>query len=131
MKKYLALLIVSLICTVPAYAGDVKVRVAIAVDGNTRPTTEFASSVPKLYAYFLTEGTEKGEKIRGVWIAEDTGGVAPANYKIDESTLTGDKENFGGGFALSRPDSGWPVGKYRVEVYVDDDLQATTKFQIK
>ena len=131
MKKLIALLLLSLTCAMPAFAGDVKVRVAIAVDGNTKPATVFASSVPKLYAYFLTEGTEKGDKIRGVWIAEDTNGAAPANYKIDESSLQGDKDNFGGGFALSKPNGGWPVGKYRVEVYVDDDLEATAKFQIK
>ncbi len=131
MKKFFVVLLLSLLCAVPALAGDVKVKVAIAVDGNTRPATVFAPSVPKLIAFFLTEGTEKGDKIRGVWIAEDTGGVAPANFKIDEATLTGEKDDFGGGFALSKPNNGWPVGKYRVDVYVDDELVTTAKFQIK
>jgi outer membrane usher protein FimD/PapC len=131
MKKLLVFVVLSLVCAFPALAGDVKVKVAVAVDGNTRPATVFAASVPRLYAYFLTEGTEKGDKIRGVWIAEDTNGAAPANYKIDEATLTSEKDDSSGAFSLSKPNNGWPVGKYRVDVYVDGELEATTKFQIK
>jgi outer membrane usher protein FimD/PapC len=36
-----------------------------------------------------------------------------------------------GDFNFSKPTKGWPVGKYRVEVYVNDELAATTKFTIK
>jgi hypothetical protein len=131
MKKLLAVFVLSLIFATQAFAGDVKVKVAIAVDGNTKPATMFVTSVPKLYAFFLTEGIEKGDKMRGVWIAEDTGGAAPANYKIAESALAADKDDYSGAFELSKPNSGWPAGKYRFEVYVDDELQATAKFQIK
>ena len=131
MKRFIALFVLSLICALPAFAGDLKVRVAIAKDSETRPATVFPSSIPKLYAFYLTEGTEKGDKIRGVWIAEDVGSAAPKNTKIDEATLTGDRDDFGGAFSLSKPNNGWPVGKYRVEVYVDDDLEATAKFTIQ
>jgi hypothetical protein len=131
MKNFLALLALSMMLGVPALAGDAKVKVAIAVDGDTRPATVFPADTPQLSAFILTEGTEKGDKARGVWIAEDTNGTAPANYKIDEGTMTGDKDDFGGAFSLSKPNSGWPVGKYRVDVYIGDDLSGSTKFQIK
>lgn len=131
MKKFLALLALSMMFSVSAFAGDAKVKVAIAVDGDTKPATVFAPNTPKLFAFFLTEGTEEGDKARGVWIAEDTNGVAPANYTVDESTLTGDKDDFHGAFSLTKPTNGWPVGKYRVDVYIDDELAGSTKFQIK
>lgn len=131
MKHFWGLLFISLGFVTQALAGDVKVKVAIAKDGETRPATVFPSNIPKLYAFILTEGTEKGDKVRGVWIAEDVGSAAPKNTKIDESTISGDKDNFGGAFSLSKPNNGWPVGKYRVEVYVDDDLEATAKFSIQ
>ncbi len=125
------LLVSSLITIATAHAGDVKVRVAIAQDGETRPATVFPTTIPKLYAFILTEGTEKGDKARGVWIAEDVGSTAPRNTKIDEATITGDKDNFGEGFSLSKPKNNWPKGKYRVDVYVDDELEGSAKFQIE
>lgn len=131
MKKLLALLAFAVMFSTSAFAGDVKVKVAVAVDSNTKPATVFAANTPKLWAFILTEGTEKGDKVRVVWIAEDTNGAAPANYKIDEFSYVGDKENFSGAGGLSKPNNGWPVGKYRVDIYIDDELEGSTKFQIK
>ena len=34
-------------------------------------------------------------------------------------------------FSLSKPTKGWPVGKYRLEIYVGADLTTTAKFTIK
>jgi outer membrane usher protein FimD/PapC len=36
-----------------------------------------------------------------------------------------------GDFNFSKPTKGWPVGKYRVEIYVNDDLATTAKFTVK
>ena len=111
-------------------AGDAKIEVAIAKDKDSKPETSFEKDVPKLYAFFKTAGTKKGDKIRGVWIAEDVGSAAPANTKIDESTVTGDKDDFFGAFSLSKPTNGWPEGKYRVEIYSGDELVTKANFTI-
>lgn len=66
-----------------------------------------------------------------MWIAEDVGSTAPRNTKIDEATITGDKDNFGEAFSLSKPKNNWPKGKYRVDVYVDDELEGSAKFQVE
>ena len=130
VKRTLSLLLATVICASVARAGDAKVEAAIAVDQDTKPATAFAPDVPKLYAFFKSKGTEKGEKLRGVWIAEDVGEAAPANTKIDESTLTADEDDFYGAFSLSKPNKGWPIGKYRVEIYDGDELTTTVKFTI-
>jgi hypothetical protein len=129
MKRLLTL-IASIFIFSSAYADDVKVESVIAVDADTKPATSFASDTPKLYAFFRSKGTEKGDKLRGVWIAEDVGDAAPANTKIDEATLTGDEDNFHGAFSLSKPGKGWPVGKYKVEIYDEDELVTTVRFAI-
>jgi outer membrane usher protein FimD/PapC len=95
------------------------------------PTTTFASNTPKLYALFKTKGAKTGDKVRGVLIAEDVGDVAPANTKVLEKTLDMEGDTDDGDFNFSKPTKGWPVGKYRVEVYVNDELAATAKFTIK
>jgi hypothetical protein len=131
MKRIFALAIVAVICASPAHAGKSKVEAVIAKDKDTRPAETFAADVKKLYAFFRTKGTEKGDKLRGVWIAEDVGDAAPANTKIDEASLIADEDDFYGAFAISKPTKGWPAGKYRVEIYAGDDLATTVKFTIE
>ena len=123
--------VATVLCIAQVHAGKFKVEAAIAVDQDTKPTTTFAANVPKLYAFFRTQGTHGGDKLRGVWIAEDVGDAAPKETKIDEATLTADQDDFYGAFSLTKPTKGWPVGKYRVEIYAGDDLATTAKFSIK
>ena len=120
----------AVICTSMAQAGKPKVEAVIAKDKDTRPTTAFAADVPKLYAFFRSTGTKTGDSLRGVWIAEDVGTAAPKDTKIDEAMLTADEGNFYGAFSLTKPTKGWPVGKYRVEIYLGDELATTAKFTI-
>ncbi len=129
MKLFLAL-IFSIGLYASALAGDIKVEAAMAVDADTKPTTSFAANVPQLHAFFRTTGTAVGTKLRGVWIAEDVGTVAPANTKIDEATIAADKVDFNGAFSLSKPTAGWPVGKYKVEIYAGEELVTTIRFTI-
>jgi hypothetical protein len=84
-----------------------------------------------LFALFKTHGIQGGNKIRSVWIAEDVGEAAPKETKIDDLTLEVEGDTDDGVFSLSRPDKGWPVGKYRLEIYVGDKLVATKKFSVE
>lgn len=127
----LGALVAVALCAAQSFAGDPKVEAAIAVDQDTKPATSFVANVPKLYAFFRSKGTHEGDNLRGVWIAEDVGEVAPKNTKIDEATLKADQDDFYGAFSLTKPNKGWPVGKYRVEIYAGDELATTAKFTIK
>ena len=115
----------------PAGSATPVVESAIAKDSNTPPATTFASDVPKLYAFFKSTGTQKGDTFRAVWIAEDVGAAAPKETKIDEGTMAADTDNFTAAFSLSKPNNGWPVGKYRAEIHVGDKLASTSKFSIE
>ncbi len=132
MKSKFALLTVLLtVSSGVVLAGGQKVEAVIAKDKDTRPAKSFSANVPKLYAFFRTSGVEKGETLRGVWIAEDVGDAAPKEAKIDEVSLTADDDNFYGAFSLSRPTKGWPAGKYRVDIYVGDKLATSVNFTVK
>jgi hypothetical protein len=115
----------------PAATGKPIVQTAIAKDSDTPPATSFSADVPKLWAFFQTTGTKKGDSLRAVWIAEDVGDAAPKDTKIDEATLSADKDDFTGAFSLSKPNNGWPVGKYRTEFHLGDQLASTAKFTIQ
>jgi hypothetical protein len=120
-----------LICLPVAKAGVVSVKVRMTTGPQDPPSTTFASNTPKLYAIFKTEGAKTGDKIRGVLIAEDVGDVAPANTKVFETILDMEGDTEAGDFNFNKPTNDWPVGKYRVEIYVNDELATTAKFTIK
>ena len=98
----------------------------------TGATTQFAPDTPKIYCAWKVEGAKAGTAVRGVWIATDVGKVAPPNFKIDEATF---RPPVGaptvGEFALSKPNRGFPVGKYRLEIYLGDALVKTVPFTVK
>ena len=132
MKRLFVLLGIGLVSLSAARAMDVKIEVTLATDKDGEsPTTTFATDTPLLFALFKTKGILDGDKIRGVWIAEDVGNAAPKETKIDEKTLDAEGDTDDGVFSLSRPNIGWPVGKYRLEIYVGKKLITTQKFTIE
>ena len=99
--------------------------------GIVGPTTEFNPDTVKIYCAWKAEGLKSGAQLRGVWIAEDVGRAAPANFKIDEATFTSMGNSAQGSFSLSKPNKGFPVGKYRLEIYIGSDLAKTVPFVVK
>jgi hypothetical protein len=124
-------LVVSAICISVARAGDVKVEATMMTSPGGEKTTTFAADALELYVTFKTKGAKDGDKIRGVWIADDVGDAAPNGTKIDEKTLNAEGDTEDGEFSLSKPTNGWPVGKYHFEIYVNDNLATELKFTIK
>lgn len=94
------------------------------------PKETFTKETPKIFAFYRANGLVAGDKLKGVWICEKSD-VAPPNYKIDEISLDVDPKDNDGNFSLSKPTNGWPVGSYRVEMYINDRLDHTAKFAVK
>jgi hypothetical protein len=126
------LLLVALVALgpLPASAADLEVQAVVALDADTQPATTFAADVPQLMAFFLSTGSQKGDTIHGVWIAEDVGDAAPPETEIDGATITCDKADCSGTFTLTKPTKGWPIGLYRVEISWNDELATTAEFEI-
>jgi len=66
---------------------------------------------------------EEGSKVTGKWFFGD--------QFIDEASVDITEDGFTGyvGFNLT-PSAPWPVGDYRLEVYLDDELAKTVTFQV-
>ena len=131
MKQILALVVGIMISASVARGGDMKITAVMTTGPKDKPTKIFAPDVPKVHALFKTKGAQTGDKLRGVWIAEDVGDAAPANTKIDETTLTLEGDVGDGDFSCSKPTKGWPAGKYHVDIYANDKLATTVKFTIE
>ena len=114
-------------------AGISKVQMGTGKTDNyeiVNPTTDFMANTPVIYCVWRLEGMKVAANMRGVWIAEDVGKVAPPNYRIDEAAAKSLLANEGY-FSLSKPDNGWPVGKYRLEIYMGKDLLKTVRFTVR
>lgn len=101
------------------------------------PTDKFKSDVAEVHAVLVTPTVPRQTgKATVAWIAVDTGGAAPPNYKIAarELDLSGTDlkrathTTVSG--SLSRPTKGWPVGKYRVEFEMEGKVVSSAGFQI-
>ena len=91
----------------------------------------FTPNTPKIYLHAGLEDMPSGTKLSSTWIAEDTHGAAPPNYKIDSVEF-----NVGGivnvaTFSLSKPNAGWPVGKYRVDLFINGKASGTAHFTVE
>jgi hypothetical protein len=114
----------------PAIKPPRKLSVGLSSEPIGDFVTTFSSDSPKIYARWQGHGLAEHANVRAVWIAEDIGDAASANYTIDEATAAATIPNARGVFTLSRPDDGWAPGAYRVEFYVDDQLIDTVKLKI-
>jgi Cytochrome oxidase complex assembly protein 1 len=91
-------------------------------------TTEFFTDTPVIHCVWSTQGADPSTPVKSVWIAEDVGNAAPPNYELAERAITGANE---GSFTLSSPQNGWPPGKYRLDIYIGDQLAKQVPFTIK
>lgn len=77
-----------------------------------------------IYASIATEGTAVSGTLRAKWTFED-------GQTVDESTRTlvptGPERTE---FHISKP-GGWPAGKYKVEVFLNDQPASAKSFEVK
>ena len=92
------------------------------------PSAEFYPDTPQIVCVWEIADTDRTTPLKSVWIAEDVGDVAPPNYQLAEKSMSGLNE---GKFYVTRPTNGWPIGKYRLEIYIGDTLAKQIPFSIK
>lgn len=100
------------------------------------PKTIFKKNTQDIYTIWQSMQLRPGQKVKYVCIAEDTHNVAPANTKVDEVVVEVPKAQelnekyINGKFTQHKPNNGWPIGIYHIDLYVDGSLNKTLKFTI-
>ena len=107
------------------------VDISSATTANETQAT-FAPDTAKIFlSADLTDEVASGSKLTVSWISVDSGGVAPANYKIDEASFEIGKIENHIDASISKPDAGWPVGTYQVQIAVDGTMKEAVDFSVK
>lgn len=127
-----------------AFADDTKTQTLltdqVSADNSGTPKDTFNKDTANFF--FIVKSTEfkPGQKLKAIWIADDTSGAAPNNYKVGETELVLKNDNpkadptktgWNSKFALSKPTKGWPAGKYHVELFTDGVPFKTVNFIVK
>jgi hypothetical protein len=115
--------------TEPAHPNQ-KLSVEVSTDPTGGMKTEFKSDVANIYVRWRGHGLPEGARIRVAWIAEDVGDLVEPNFIIDETESVAPEPDATARFTLGRPPDGWAEGKYRVEFYVNDELEETIRVTI-
>lgn len=131
MKKALSfvgglLLLVTLACGFNASTANIaEAKMARDADGNN-PTTVFAQD-DIFYAVVQLANAPDDTKVKAVWIAVEADGTDP-NLEIDTVELTSGSGTLN--FNLTN-DKLWPVGKYKVDLYLNDELNRSLEFEVE
>lgn len=118
----------------PAAAADSPIASAVLARAYTGKTpggvgTTFRPRDRQLHCVVTLKKPATGITVRCVWVAVDAAGLK--NYTIAEKSLTTGArllDNFH--FAAGLPRD-WPVGRYRVELYVNGKKDRTLNFLIR
>ena len=103
---------------------DVSLGRAIAGDKSISDGTDKFRANDTIYASVTTDGSAPSATLRARWTFED-------GQTVDESTRTiapGNRERTE--FHISKP-NGWPAGKYKVEVFLNDQPSGTKNFEVQ
>lgn len=87
--------------------------------------TKLRSNVQAVYVRWHARGLPDNAKVRVAWVAEDVGDIVEPNFIVDQTETIAPAPDCSARFTLGRPEDGWAEGKYRVEFYINDQLEET------
>ncbi len=105
-------------------------KLEIAQEREGTIVQEIKSNAENIFVRWSGDNLPVHSIVRLAWVAEDVGDVAWPNFVVDETKTEISTSTFGARFTLSRPKDGWASGKYRVDLYLDDQLEASAKVVI-
>jgi hypothetical protein len=131
-KLFILAAVVMLLAAVLACSGSVstaKISSAkMSTDGEgTQETTVFAQD-QTFYCIVELANAPEDTKLKAVWTAVEAEGEQP-DLLIDQAELTAGSESV---FTFNLTNNNlWPVGKYKVDLYLNDKLDQTLEFTVQ
>lgn len=97
-----------------------------SVDADKRVTDATKEFTPKetVYASVVTNGAASDAEVKARWTYQDGQVVEETTQHISPTGPAATE------FHVSKPD-GWPAGKYKVEIYVNQQLAGAEEFEVK
>ena len=123
-----ALVFATLACNFNASTANISnVHLSRDVD-DTEQTSVFAPGDAAFYCFFDLNNAPADTVVKGVWTLVEAEGF-DSNSVIDEATYTGGDDTLY--FSLERSADDWPVGKYKIDLYLTEELVQTVNFEVQ
>lgn len=126
-----ALLLTAMLFVAPLQAAPHFEDIVVSDSKDGDAVDSFSPTTTKIFLRAHMVDVASGSKLVTNWIAVDTNGVAPANYKIDSAEFTAGALTNTLDANLSKPNNGWPLGKYRVDLTVDGKPAGSASFTVE
>jgi len=92
-------------------------------------TDTYAADQTTFHAVVTVANAPSDTMVKVVWFAVDVGDVAPPNTEIDQTEIPVDGSR-NVDFTLAPDSGGWPPGTYKVDIYLNDELDRTLNFSV-
>ena len=134
------LLLISLF-VIPALACEFSVSTAKITDtvmaedvqgDNFEPvgvTETYTADQSTFHAVVTVANAPSDTVVKAVWVAVDVGDVAPPNTEIDQTEVEVEGSR-NVDFTLTSDSGQWPPGTYKVDIYLNDELDRTLNFTV-
>lgn len=117
----------------PSPAERPRITAAIVTDSRASDAgrSTFPPHTPEVFVRFTLSNVAPGSELRAVWIAEEAAGI-PSGYTMDSVvSQTAGGAQIQGVFSHPRPPNGWPLGRYRVDLYLNGQFERALRFTIE
>jgi hypothetical protein len=122
----LVLVLASLACEASASTANITDAFMTSDDAGTAKTNVFAPG-DIFYCQVALANAPDDTKVKAVWTAVEAQGESPNTVILEKELVTGLSSIT---FNLSL-NSAWPVGQYKVDLYLNDKLDRTITFSVQ
>ncbi|HSB63009.1 MAG TPA: hypothetical protein VLJ18_02540 [Thermoanaerobaculia bacterium] len=91
--------------------------------------TVFSPEASAVYAVYRVVATGP-VKVRAIFWADAAEGLGEKTKLVEKFVSISGKGEFMGSFKAPKPANGWPVGAYRVDLFIGDELSKTLLFKV-
>jgi len=125
----LALAVAATACNVSVSISTANIRSAkLSPNESGSPeTTVFKQDDFTIYCLVKLANAPDDTAVKAAWTAVEVEGVDP-NTLIDEASVTSGDADLTFDLTNNHP---WPVGKYKVDLYINDKFNRTLEYQVK
>jgi hypothetical protein len=96
---------------------------------DTYPTETYKYSDPTFYCFFDVNNASEGTVVKGTWVLLSAQGYS-SQQVIDSAEITADTDG-AYYFRLDRSGDAWPIGFYKIDLYIDGTLVESPGFEVK
>lgn len=97
-------------------------------ESDTQQVNGYSPTDLGFYCYFDLNNAPDSTVVKGVWTLVSAEGYE-SNSEIDSAEITGGDDTYY--FSLGGSTDPWPVGTYRIDLYVDGSLVETIEFEVQ